>query len=194
MIIAPALWNRWSTTQHYFSAPRYLLPAVSGYLLGKTLAEFLWKLNKLYEPTSSTSPQLCSISVLFTQFVMILDIIILHMMINKSFIVRQGTGKHWSDVRRELEKILYISTQAAISLKFYIIDTSFNMDIKSGNFLDISSEHTWNQALDLWLPIPWTLDVIICGEDEWSPTCCCSRAIKLDNEYRKPDIARNSIR
>ena len=67
-------------------------------------------------------------------------------------------------MRRELEKILYISTQAAISLKFYIIDTSFNMDIKSGNFLDISSEHTWNQAL--YLCLPWTLDVIICGEDE----------------------------
>ena len=69
-------------------------------------------------------------------------------------------------MRRELEKILYISTQAAISLKFYIIDTSFNMDITyvSLAICDISSEHTWNQALDLWLP--WTLDVIICGEDE----------------------------
>ena len=163
---------------------------MSGYLLGKTLAEFLWKLNKLYEPTSSTSPQLCSISVLFTQFVMILDIIILHM-INKSFIVRQVK---WCEmrVRKDSLHLSLFSTQASISLKFYIIDTSFNMDIKSGNFLDIFSEHIWNQALDLWLP--WTLDVIICGEDEWSPTCCCSRAIKLDNEYRKPDIARNSIR
>ena len=101
------------------SAPRYLLPAVSGYLLGKTSAEFLWKLNKLYEPTSSTSPQLCSISVLFTQFVMILDIIIPHM-INKSFIVRQGTRKPCSIIRCKIWK--KFSTIAAICIKVYIID------------------------------------------------------------------------